>query len=495
MLHNVAAKQMYHRRQLNGLVPGDVQGNPTSAPPASTPPPAATSRPPAPAPTSSAAPSSAPPPVPRTSSTPPPPPPPRPTSSAPPPTSDAPETTSTRPVVIPTSAPPTSATPTSTTPVLLPPTSQSPAVINTPTIIRAPTTLSQIGVSTRTFNTAAYSVSKAAPTNTAVADSSGPPVGTIIGAIGGGLVGVVVLAAIAGYFFRRAFRKREDFDRSNFMRNSIAIRDDDYEKSPVPRSAMPLAPAESFRNVQPSSAPRPPSIIERRAQAGYQPGDVVNPAGGYYDNQAYYGYPAGYGYGNQYGNGYDYQQYPQYQTAAVGYTPPSQYQQSELTRKPSAPRNTIYQDGEGEASDNIVVPPGDEFQTNIRHESVTPFQQQQYNEISRQLNNPHSTPLAVPGAGTEDATVNQGRPLSTTYTSLDPLKPSPTYNEPDLGNRSGTPTDRNPQQAYLPPADHAPAAKEAHAAPAQTATALQPVTSTKDNRTSFFENEDAYGGI
>src|SRR4051794_40890369 len=96
---------------------------------------------------------------------------------------------------------------------------------------------------TRTFATDVYSVSDT-PTASAAA-SSGTPVGTLVGIIGGSLVGLVVLATVAGCtspphspstltddanfsdFFRRAFRKKDDdFDRDAFVRNSIALHDE-----------------------------------------------------------------------------------------------------------------------------------------------------------------------------------------------------------------------------------------------------------------------------
>lgn len=284
-------------------------------------------------------------------------------------------------------------------------------------------------------------------------------------------------------FFRRASRNKNNFDRQEFMRNSVAIGDNDWNTSEKPvigsKNALALARANSF-NDAPSSTPRPPTMIERRQNmagagaSGFQPGEVVNP-GAYYqqDPNAYYNY------GN---NGYGYdanqQQYGHYtapQEYAGAYTPPTEYQQSELTRKPSAPRAP----GRGgqdaapeEEHGNYVV--DDQYYTSPttehagRHDSVTPFQQQQYADIQRQLNTPATT-----AAGS-----NLGRSLSTTYASLDPKQPAKSYQDYNTANRSGTPTDANPQQTYYTPA-HGGIQAPSHAA----------------HRTSVYDDEDAYGGI
>lgn len=282
-------------------------------------------------------------------------------------------------------------------------------------------------------------------------------------------------------FFRKLTRKKDGFDRGDFVRNSMAIPDDSFpvEKPMMgTKNALALARANGGFAEEPSATPRPPTMIERRAQGpGFQPGEVINAP-----QNAYYADPNA-GYYNNYNNGYGQEyaygqpaQYGGYGGAAVGYTPPSQYQQSELTRKPSAPlgagRGGYGQEGE-------IQSPEDEYRNtngHAGHQSVTPYQQQQYNEISRQL----GAPAGALGVPAQDGS-NLGRSLSTTYSSLNPQQPAKTYTGPQGGNRSGTPTDHNPQQTYYSPAHGANAG--AHA-PAQ-----------QQNRTSYYDDDDAYGGI
>lgn len=347
-------------------------------------------------------------------------------------------------------------TTTSSTPVT---TSSSTTVIvqNTVSVNQIPTTASvpiTRSVATPTIGTATFSSASASAT--AAAESSGPQIGPLIGAIGGGLVGVIALAAIAGYFFRRAFRKKDEFDRAEFVRNSVAITDDWTEKPPMgTQNAMALARANN--NIdEPSAAPRPPTMIERRGQApqSYGVGEVMNT--GYYGQQdPYYNYgnnPNNGYYGHdQYAAGYDQQyaagEHPYAAGAAYGYTPPNEYQQSQLTRKPSAPLGTA------RGQDHVASPAEGDHSTaaqyDSRHQSVTPFQQQQYNDINKVLNGGDTPTTAAPAGGRE---------LSTAYSTL---------NQPQQPAQG--------QQQHLAAGAHQPAA---------------------NNRKSVYDDEeDAYGGI
>ncbi|KIO24678.1 hypothetical protein M407DRAFT_98770 [Tulasnella calospora MUT 4182] len=391
-------------------------------------------------------------------------------------------TTTTPPAPVTTTTTTTQPTTTSTTT-----TSSSSSVVvvsttTTPAVIQATTPINQIpttasvpitrSVATPTIGTASFS--SASPSASAAAADSGPQIGPLIGAIGGGLVGVIALAAIAGYFFRRTFRKKDEFDRSDFVRNSVAIRDDWSEKPAAgTQSAMALARGGA---EEPSATPRPPSMLERRGQAqpAYGVGETMN-AGYYgqqdqyynYGNNGYYGqdqYAAGYDQ-HQHAAGYDqHQQYPAgdhpyVAGSAYGYTPPNEYQQSQLTRKPSAPlgaaRGPESEYQQQQQGQDHVASPAQGYSTaaqfDARHQSVTPFQQQQYNDINKALNG-GVTPVAESPAG--------GRELSTAYSTLNQPQ-QPAQGQQPHGNSAA-------------PNVHQPAA---------------------NNRKSLYDDEDAYGGI
>lgn len=256
------------------------------------------------------------------------------------------------------------------------------------------------------------------------------------------------------------------------MRQSVALADgagDLNEKAPMgSKNALALARANNAGMLATAAAgPRPPSMVERRVQAGVTaaaaapgpgPGDVVDANGGYYDQDGYYHDANGhqpyeqydYNQGDQqaqydYSHGDQQGQYDQYAAGTQQYDQyaTGEYQQSGLSRQPSMAPTVASQYPDAQ----------DEFYQD-GHSSVTPYQQEQYAEITRQLNNEagagsgSGNQLAVPG-GSGNASVS--RSLSTTYTSLNPHKPSKTYNDYSDGDRSGTPTDRNPQQTYFPP--------------------------------------------
>ncbi|KAG9019105.1 hypothetical protein FRB90_006419 [Tulasnella sp. 427] len=376
-----------------------------------------------------------------------------------------------RSVISTTTTPPApAAQPTTTTTTTTPPASSSSVVTSssalatsstTSIVVVTPTTISvnQIPTTasipiTRSIASASIvtaSLSSASASATAAASDSGPSIGPLVGAIGGGLIGVVALAAVAGYFFRRAFRKKDDFDKSEFVRNSVAIHDDWNEKPPMgTQNALALARANNQAD-EPSANPRPPSMFERRGQAqpSYGVGEVMND--GYYGQQdQYYNYGNNGYYGHdQYAAGYDqqHQQYPagdQGYAAGYGYTPPNEYQQSQLTRKPSAPMGAARGPGseyQQQAHDNVAPPADSNYpQYDSRHQSVTPYQQQQYNEINAALQAP------APAAG--------GRELPTSYSTL---------NQPQQGAHPQ-------QQGHL-------------AAPGA------------NNRRSVYDDDDAYGGM
>lgn len=225
------------------------------------------------------------------------------------------------------------------------------------------------------------------------------------------------------------------------------------------QNAMALARANNNMD-EPSATPRPPSMFERRGQAqpAYGVGEVMNT--GYYGQQdQYYNNYGNNGYYNQdqYGAGYDQQQqygapeHPYVAGGAYGYTPPNEYQQSQLTRKPSAPLGAArgpgseYQQQQGH---DHVASPAESTQYDARHQSVTPFQQQQYNDINKALNGGVTPVTENPPAGRE---------LPTAYSTL---------NQPAQGQQ--------PHGNAAAPTAHQQAA---------------------NNRKSLYDEEDAYGGI
>ncbi|KAG9039848.1 hypothetical protein FS837_000911 [Tulasnella sp. UAMH 9824] len=258
---------------------------------------------------------------------------------------------------------------------------------------------------------------------------------------------------------------KDEFDRSEFVRNSVAIHDDYNEKPAM--SAMALARGGNNMD-EPSATPRPPSMFERRGQAQptYGVGETMNT--GYYGQQdQYYNNYGNNGYYNQdqYGAGYDHQQqygpadhqqqygapdHPYVAGGAYGYTPPNEYQQSQLTRKPSAPLGAARGPGseyqQQQQGHDHVASPAESAQYDARHQSVTPFQQQQYNDINKALNGGVTPVSENPPAGRE---------LPTAYSTLN-----------------------QPQQ----PAHGNAAASNAHQQAA-------------NNRKSLYDDEDAYGGI
>lgn len=212
-------------------------------------------------------------------------------------------------------------------------------------------------------------------------------------------------------------------------------------------TAAALALARSNTYIPPSSRdprnPRPPTMIERhmnRAGAGaggggWAPGMIV-PGSALESNATPFG---------PYSN---------------AYTPPAEYHQNQLTREPSG----------GAGSYGPYTPP----QTGSGSPpDMTPFQQQQYAEITRELNRQPSRggapmppyraesdgPFAdpIPFTTSPPPMVNNGpgvqRSLTVTYASLSSARPTDS-----LPTRTGTPSDPNPQQAFFPPAAGAAAA-------------------------------------
>jgi hypothetical protein len=201
------------------------------------------------------------------------------------------------------------------------------------------------------------------------------------------------------------------------------------------------------------------------AQPSYGVGETMNT--GYYGQQdQYYNNYGNNGYygQDQYGAGYDQQQqyptgeHPYAAGAAYGYTPPNEYQQSQLTRKPSAPLGAARGPGseyqqQQQGHDHVASPAEGDYSTaaqyDARHQSVTPFQQQQYNDINKALN-----------GGVTPVTETPGRELPTAYSTL---------NQP-----------QQPAHGQQPHAN------------TTTLNAPQPAA---NNRRSVYDDEDAYGGI
>jgi hypothetical protein len=331
------------------------------------------------------------------------------------------------------------------------------------------------------------------PTQTATATPSNT--GTIVGAVAGSLVGVVCLIAFVSWVIRQHNKRKqgsgEDFDRQSYLRNSMMIPDNDPGAGrPVigTQAALALARANTV-------GPRPPTMIERKqtygmhngaASPSFAPGQVVS----FEPGQVV---PAPH---SAEGNGYP------SPMAFAAYTPPAQHMQSELARRPSGaqlltrqPTNGgMYDQGYGQQASPGGYSPGGHspggYSAEVYHaqdgytypmhnpmaqremvQSVTPFQAQQYAEITRHLesgpvefgqdsfhpispveHSPLASPAGLP-THPEAVAVNE-KALPNPFEEqararIDSTPPS----LPPLGvteglSRTGTPIDPNPQHVH-----------------------------------------------
>ncbi|KAG8731354.1 hypothetical protein FRC11_004415, partial [Ceratobasidium sp. 423] len=340
-------------------------------------------------------------------------------------------------------------------------------------------------------SSSAYTDSSEA-TETATPKSTGNA-GTIVGAVAGGFVALIVLIAFVSWIVRQHSKRKtgnhDDFDRQSYLRNSMMIPDE--PDRPVRGTQAALALARSNTSV----GPRPPTMIERKNTyfthgqpspsfapgqfISFEPGQIVSAPG------TAAGEPA----------------YPS-PVAFAAYTPPDQHHQTELVRRPSgaqllnrAPTNGGMYDNGSYAPSPVSFGPdsysaqspdsyghdGYTYPMNpgaVDHrgmvQSVTPFQAQQYAEISRQLEDPgygyepDSFHPISPGPGPASPVVRStsGSEVgSPTKGSPSPLDESPMPNPFDEKasqridsmppalppieslSRTGTPIDPNPQHA------------------------------------------------
>ncbi|KAJ1299564.1 hypothetical protein OPQ81_011971 [Rhizoctonia solani] len=408
---------------------------------------------------------------------------------------------------------------------------------------------------------------------TSEAPKSNSNAGTIVGAVAGGFVAVICLIAFVSWIVRQHNRRKrsnhDDFDRQSYMRNSMMIPDDPADR-PVRGTQAALALARSNTQV----GPRPPTMIERKntyythgqPSPSFGPGQVVSFEPGQIVSvpATATGEPA----------------YPS-PVAFAAYTPPDQHHQSELVRRPSgaqllnrAPTNGGMYDNAyphtpspvsyGPESYSVHSPDsyghdGYTYPMNpgaVDHrgmvQSVTPFQAQQYAEITRQLEGPssgyeHDSFLPIsPGPGPASPVVHVAAATGVeSPTKGSPLHEKPMPNPFDEGaaphqridsmppslppieslSRTGTPIDPNPQHAHwsydgksqnegnrlsvagmLMPEPPTPppmaVIREDHLAPAHPSSASVPVLTPAGNGAqptqrpvSMFDADDAYGGM
>jgi len=270
-----------------------------------------------------------------------------------------------------------------------------------------------------------------------VSGASKTSAGSIVGIVIGVILGVGALIIIAGFIRRRMRRNpRNRYGRDSFMRQSVALPDD----APAPmigtRNALALARANmGYGDASPAASPQ---MTEQYGGASpYYP-----------DNSGY---------------------------ATHAYAPSPGYDPTQLTRRPSTgtpvsaggrypttPMDQYPYENAAPIHNHESYDQGGANESRGQVVSVTPFQQQQYAEISRQLNYPPiahiaesnghdghadaASPFSDPAGVQPAANPGLGRSLSTTYGSLSATTPTPSQ-----PTRSGTPVDANPQQTFTMP--------------------------------------------
>ncbi|KAL5633660.1 hypothetical protein ACGC1H_003964 [Rhizoctonia solani] len=462
-------------------------------------------------------------------------------------TSDTPTATSSTPVQTPT-------TPATTTKAAAP--AVTPQSSRSSTLIR--TTSSYTDSDGVVVNTIVV-VQAPAPTATEIAaPKSTGNAGTIVGAVAGGFVGLICLIAFVSWLIRQHNRRKggnhDDFDKQSYLRNSMMIPDE--PERPVRGTQAALALARSNTQV----GPRPPTMIERKntyythgqPEPSFAPGQVISfEPGQIVSAPPTAGEPA----------------YPS-PVAFAAYTPPEQHHQSELARRPSgaqllnraptnggmydhsyAPSPVSYgpdsyrmQSPDSYAHDGYTYPmhPGDVDHRGMV-QSVTPYQAQQYAEITRQLENavyehdsfhaisPGPGPASPVGPAVSRADVDnptKGSPLNeqplpnpfdekASSSRIDSMPPALPVIE--SLSRTGTPIDPNPQYAHWsydskaqnggnrlsvagmqtpePPTPPPMAViHENHLAPAP-ARAANVAAQPANRPVTMFDADDAYGGM
>ncbi|KAG8717288.1 hypothetical protein FRC08_007838 [Ceratobasidium sp. 394] len=326
-----------------------------------------------------------------------------------------------------------------------------------------------------------YSTLVEAPEPTASAPASSSNVGTIVGAVAGSLVGIVCLIAFVSWIIRQHNKRQrgnnDDFDRQSYLRNSMMIPDD------APGAGRPVIGTQAALALARANTvgPRPPTMIERKPTYGqpspsFAPGQVVSFEPGQvvsaHSSSAGHGYPS--------------------PMAFAGYTPPAEHHQSELSRRPSGAQLLTRQPTNGgmydqgyqqnssvgyspdsyHAHDGYTYPMHPAAAERGMIQSVTPFQAQQYAEITRQLEgqpadagnysfHPISPVEPIGYAISEEpdeprhgSAQSQEKGLPNPFDEKPPRVPSTPPTLPPLGvddgrlSRTGTPIDPNPQHAH-----------------------------------------------
>ncbi|EJU03725.1 hypothetical protein DACRYDRAFT_115072 [Dacryopinax primogenitus] len=246
---------------------------------------------------------------------------------------------------------------------------------------------------------------------------------TIIGIAAGGLVGAIIVGAIIAYIIRqcrRRTRAEATFDRNSFIRNSVLL-DDKNESTtslamdeklrgsagllapqPMQQSNSKLAPL----GVGIAGGPRPPSMIQRHYDApALQPGQYAQypaqPPSAYYPPG---GMPLRSPFANSPGGDLPSSPADSFFTQAQlqsqgGKYYPGQYRQNNIPGTPVSPpdlgRTPTY-NNQGTDHADLAREPSIGTPRSGRGLSVTPFQAQQYAEISRLVNTPVASSPPMP---------------------------------------------------------------------------------------------------
>jgi hypothetical protein len=256
-----------------------------------------------------------------------------------------PQTTSQAPPPPPVETPSTTSTPTLTSTTLV-----TTPVIQPTTPIVVQTTLN---VPTASFGSANLEGSTSALPSATAGTNGGASVGSIVGIAAGVVGGLAVIAVVILWFLRRQRRaKEEEYQEENYRAQSMMIPDED--------------PMGRF-----DGAPRPPTMIERKYN---------NQAPSFTQQYGSYNFPQQGGYESQYGYGDAQPSFTPGQvmpspTSAMPFAPAATAPSAYLTRSPS-----------NGSHEGHLQPRHDDGYADVNRASVTPYQEQQYQEISRQLN-------------------------------------------------------------------------------------------------------------
>ncbi|KAG9119509.1 hypothetical protein FRC07_005428 [Ceratobasidium sp. 392] len=382
-----------------------------------------------------------------------------------------------------TSAAPTTTQPASSSTPVQPTTTprQSVAQTSAPANSGTRTTLAAVKTFTNASGGVIYSTVYETPSPTAsVAPASSGKTGTIVGAVAGTLLGVVCLIAFISWLVRQHNKRKrgnnDDFDRQSYLRNSMMIPDD------TPGAGRPVIGTQAalaLARANMGAGPRPPTMIERKPtylmngqpSPSFTPGQVVSFEPGQVvaaPLSASNGYPS--------------------PMAFAAYTPPAEHHQTELSRRPSGAQLLTRQPTNGGMYDQVYQNSPAAYSPEGYHahdgytypmqgnremiQSVTPYQAQQYAEITRQLEGHpadygnesfHPISPASPSplsGGVGYAITEEPEPMNEKHlpnpfddkvnARIDSTPPSlpPLGVEEGRLSRTGTPIDPNPQHAH-----------------------------------------------